>query len=207
MNLAFFGANEIYRKIRFGPSDLGERRLVISYKVISEDPLYGKDDDLVTGNWRDRPNAVPESTITGVMYRCFPGNDPMVVTNPKNWIWAGTGAKQGTSLRGVIGVEYDSVDLTYPTPRPIEIIARSPAICDKTPAHADTAYSVRPSGAGVFAASTMRWVCAMDTGCGGKTDPKAKPILRRATENILTRLRRAAPRASNTRPATSRPAS
>ncbi len=185
VNLAFFGANEIYRKIRFAPTELGDRRLVISYKVISEDPLYGKDDDLVTGNWRDRPNADPESSLTGVMYRCFPGNDPLVITNPKNWIWAGTGAKKGTSLRGVVGVEYDSVDLDFTTPRPIEIVARSPAICNGKAATADTAYHVRPSGAGVFAASTMRWVCAMQTGCGGAADPKAKPILRRATENIL----------------------
>jgi hypothetical protein len=184
VNLAFFGANEVYRKIRFGPTALGERRLEIDYKVVSEDPLLGKDDDLVTGNWRDQPHADPESTLAGSMYACFPGDNPMVITDAESWIWAGAGVHNGQQLRGVVGIEYNHISLNWPTPRPIEILAHSPSTCDGRPSFADASYHVEPSGAGVFDAGTMRWVCALRH-CGPKTDASSGPILSRATLNIL----------------------
>src|SRR5882757_1401380 len=184
VNLAFFGANEVYRKIRFGPTALGERRLEIDYKVVSEDPLLGKDDDLVTGNWRDKPHADPESTLAGSMYACFPGDEPMVITAADSWIWAGAGVHNGQQLRGVVGIEYNHISLNWPTPRPIEILAHSPSTCAGRPSFADASYHVEPSGAGVFDAGTMRWVCALRH-CGPKTDDSSGPILSRATLNIL----------------------
>ncbi|HEY3604938.1 MAG TPA: N,N-dimethylformamidase beta subunit family domain-containing protein [Sporichthyaceae bacterium] len=185
VNLAFFGANEVYRKIRFGPTALGERRLEIDYKIAREDPLFGKgEDDLVTGNWRDQPRADPESTLAGSMYACFPGDNPMVITDAKSWIWEGAGVHDGQQLRGVVGIEYNHVDLNWPTPRPIEILAHSPSTCAGRPSHADASYHVEKSGAGVFDAGTMRWVCALRH-CGPKTDASSGPILSRATLNIL----------------------
>jgi hypothetical protein len=186
VNLAFFGANEVYRKIRFGPTALGERRLEIDYKIPREDPLFGKkgQEDLVTGNWRDQPAADPESTLAGSMYACFPGDDPMVITDADSWIWRGTGVHNGQQLRGVVGIEYNHVDLNWPTPRPIEILAHSPSTCNGRPSHADASYHVEKSGAGVFDAGTMRWVCALRH-CGPKTDASSGPILSRATLNIL----------------------
>lgn len=185
VNLAFLGANEVYRKIRFGDTALGPRRLEIDYKVVSEDPLRTRDPDLATGNWRDEPRADPESTLSGEMYECFPGDDPLVVVDSGNWIWAGTGVHDGTKLRGLVGVEYDAVDLHYRTPRPIEIVAHSPARCKGHVVHADAAYHVASAaGAGVFDAGTMRWVCAMNH-CGPATDVSSGPIIERATLNIL----------------------
>jgi hypothetical protein len=186
VNLAFFGANEVYRKIRFGPTPLGERRLEIDYKVVTEDPLYGKPgkEGLVTGNWRDKPAADPESTLSGEMYACFPGDDPLVITDAKSWIWRGTGVHEGQKLRGVVGIEYDHVDLNWPTPRPIQILAHSPTLCHGRHIYADASYHVEKSGAGVFVGGTMRWVCALRH-CGPKTDASSGPILSRATMNIL----------------------
>jgi len=114
----------------------------------------------------------------------LPGDDPLVVVDAKNWIWQDTGVHDGTSLRGVVGVEYDAVDLHYPTTRPIEIVAHSPSVCNKHKAYADASYHVEKSGAGVFDAGTMRWVCALKH-CGPATDASSGPILRRATLNIL----------------------
>jgi hypothetical protein len=187
VNLAFFGANEVYRKIRFGPTPLGPRRLEIDYKIPSEDPLYGKPgkESLVTGNWRDKPAADPESTLAGSMYACFPGDNPMVITDAGSWIWSGAGVHNGQQLRGVVGIEYNHVDLNWPTPRPIEILAHSPSTCNGHPTHADASYHVEAlSGAGVFDAGTMRWVCGLRH-CGPKTDASSGPILSRATLNIL----------------------
>jgi hypothetical protein len=186
VNLAFFGANEVYRKIRFGPTALGDRRLEIDYKVVNEDPLFRKkgQEALVTGNWRDQPDADPESTLAGEMYDCFPGDNPMVIADAHSWIWRGTGVHDGQQLRGVVGIEYDHVDLNWPTPRPLEILAHSPGVCSGRHTYADTSYHVEKSGAGVFDAGTMRWVCALRH-CGPKTDASSGPILSRATLNIL----------------------
>ena len=38
MNLAFFGANAIFRKIRFESSPLGPDRVEVNYKIVPEDP-------------------------------------------------------------------------------------------------------------------------------------------------------------------------
>ena len=83
MNVAFFGANAIFRKIRFEASPLGPDRIEVNYKIPQEDPLYGKDDALVTGNRPTPPDADPESSLIGQSYVCsVTGNFPMVVTDP-----------------------------------------------------------------------------------------------------------------------------
>ena len=90
MNVAFFGANAIFRKIRFESSPLGPDRVEVNYKIAPEDPLYGKDNALVTGNWPTPPAADPESSLVGQSYVCsVTGNFPMVVTDPGSWVWAG----------------------------------------------------------------------------------------------------------------------
>jgi hypothetical protein len=97
-NLAFFGANEIYRRIRLGSSPLGPDRIEVNYRNPREDPLYGIDNALVTANWPDPPAADPESSLTGQVYACASARAPLVVTEPRGWIWAGTGARAGMRL-------------------------------------------------------------------------------------------------------------
>ncbi len=191
VNVAFFGANAIYRKIRFGSSRLGPDRIEVNYKDPLEDPLYGRDDPQVTGNWPDPPDADPESSLTGQAYGCFSASAPMVVTYPRGWIWAGTGARRGTSLPGLVGVEFDTVNLSEPTPRPIEVFARSPENCYGQPVESDVTYYVARSRAGVFDAGTEDWACALPTiGMAAKCPPQAERppvqrVIEAATRNIL----------------------
>ena len=111
MNVAFFGANAIFRKIRFEPSPLGPDRIEVNYKIPQEDPLYGKDNALVTGNWPTPPDADPESSLIGQSYVCsVTSNFPMVVTDPGSWVWAGGGVHAGESLPGLVGPEFDQVN-------------------------------------------------------------------------------------------------
>jgi hypothetical protein len=70
VNVAFFGANAIFRKIRFESSPLGPDRIEVNYKIPQEDPLYGKDNALVTGNWPVPPDADPESSLVSQSYVC-----------------------------------------------------------------------------------------------------------------------------------------
>jgi hypothetical protein len=185
-NLAFLGANAMYRHIRFASSALGPDRLEVAYKVARLDPEYGRDNAATTQDWRDPPVPRPESAITGVLYECNPVNSAYVVYDPHSWIFAGTGVRAGTSFRGLVGPEYDRVNPTVRIPRPIEVLAHSPVRCDGRRTAADTAYYTARSGAGVFASGTMRWVCAMRVpSCGHGFGMSARNFVDRATENLL----------------------
>lgn len=191
-NLAFIGANEIYRRIRFGSSPLGPDRIEVNYRNPREDPLYGINNALVTANWPAPPDAAPESSLTGQVYACASPRAPLVVTEPHGWIWAGTGARPGMRLPDLIGKEFDTVDLSQPTPRPIEILARSPQACGGRAVPADITYYVAASGAGVLNVGTQGWSCglptvAMITSRCLTTSPPAEEVrvIERATRNIL----------------------
>ncbi|MFD9128538.1 N,N-dimethylformamidase beta subunit family domain-containing protein [Kitasatospora sp. NPDC059571] len=191
-NLAVLGANCCFRRVRYEPSELGPDRVVVCYKgAWKQDPGY-REGKPPTTDFRDSPGADPESSLLGVIYDGYPVDAPYVVTSPGHWLFAGTGVKAGDSFPHLVGVEYDRVNTGFPTPRPIEIVAHSPVVCESRHSYADTAYYTVPSGAGVFASGTMRWVEALDAnGIGGTRadhgmDAHAGDLVRRVTENLLT---------------------
>lgn len=186
-NVAFLGANAIYRHIRFGDGPLGPDRLIIDYKSASEDPLNGIDDKQVTVNWRAPPLDDPETSLTGVTYQCNPVDDPLVVADASSWLFAGTGARDGEQLPGLVGSEYDRVDLSRPqTPRPIEVLFHSPVQCRGQSDAQESAYYTTGSGAGVFDSGTSSWVCALDDICTqGRGDKRAQVVIRVVTANLL----------------------
>jgi hypothetical protein len=181
-NLAFLGANAIYRHIRFADHD----RVVICYKDAAIDPLFGRDNAETTQQWRDPPHPRPESAITGVFYECNPVSAPYVVYDPSSWIFHGTGAYEGERFDGMIGPEYDRLNPAVPFPRPIQVLAHSPLTCDGYATFSDSAYYTVAGGAGVFASGTMRWVCAMrGPHCGHGLTWAAERFVDRATQNLL----------------------
>ena len=190
-NLAFLGANTCFRRIQYRDTALGVNRAVACYKSsYTNDPLYPAHPDLVTTDFRVAPGADPESSMTGVLYEGFPVDAPYVVYSPDHWLFAGTGATRGESFAHLIGVEYDRVTPTSPTPRPIEILAHSPLVCDKKHSFSDSAYYTAPSGAGVFASGTMRWVEGLmagtrDDGGDHGMDARTGAFVTQVTENLF----------------------
>jgi hypothetical protein len=181
-NLAFLGANAIYRHIRFAAGD----RVIICYKAASIDPLAGQDNADTTQQWRQPPDPRPESVITGVFYECNPVSAPYVVYDPSSWIFAGTGAYKGESFVGMVGPEYDRLNPRVPYPRPMQVLAHSPLSCDGIATYSDSVYYTVASGAGVFASGSMRWVCAMrGPHCGHGLTWAAERFVNRATDNLL----------------------
>jgi hypothetical protein len=163
VNVAFLGANCCFRRTRLAPSSLGANRQVICYKTsYTEDPLYGKDNALVTNDYRELPDPDPESSMTGTLYESNPANAHYVVASPDSWLFAGTGAANGTSFPGIVGIEYDRVNPGAPVERPIEVLSHSPLTCRGVNSYSDSAYYTHASGAGVFNTGTMRWVGAFD---------------------------------------------
>ncbi len=175
-NVAFLGANAIFRKIRFGPSPLAPDRLEINYKDDS-DPIG--DPAQVTTQWRDPPSNDPESSLTGTFYQCNPVRAAMVIVDPTSWLFAGLGLRTGDALPRVVGSEYDRVDLAVPTPRPIEILAHSPVVCGGRGSFADMAYYTTHSGAAGFDAGTSDWVTQLDS---------PNPQVRLVVTTVMTRL-------------------
>jgi len=183
VNLAFLGANAIYRHIRFASSPLGADRHEICYKDAQEDPLYGKDNADVTVDWRDPPTNDPESQLIGDFYQCNPVEADMVVVDPKSWLFAGTNAAVGQKLPGVVSSEYDRYDPGVPSPPDVEILTHSPLVCRGQHDYADAIYYTAPSGAGVFASGAIAFVGNINlhcepAGCNGQ-------ILGRLVENLL----------------------
>ncbi|MFD0267245.1 N,N-dimethylformamidase beta subunit family domain-containing protein [Streptomyces sp. NPDC127106] len=190
-NLAVFGANCCYRRVRFEDSAVGADRTVVCYKEdYALDPGFRRGLP-PTNDFRRAPAPEPESSLLGVIYDGYPVDAPYVVTHPGHWLLAGTGAAQGDAFAHLVGVEYDRIDLRYPTPRPIEVLAHSPVVCKGRHTYADTVYASLPSGAGLFATGTMRWVEALDASGpgGGKAnhglDGRAGAFTRTVTENVL----------------------
>jgi hypothetical protein len=187
VNLAFLGANAMFRRTRLQPSALGAAREVVCYKTAyTEDPDYAKDPTEVTSDWRDAPNSDPESSLIGTIYEGYPVDAPFVVSSPSSWVYAGTGVRDGASFPHLVGVEYDRVNPAYPVERPIEVLSHSPLTCNGVASYGDSAYYTHPGGAGVYNSGTMRWVEALygdePHGIGGATPAFARQV----TTNILT---------------------
>jgi hypothetical protein len=186
VNLAFLGANAMFRRVRLASTPLGDARLVICYKTsYQRDPLYGKDNALVTNDYREPPDPHPESAVTGVLYESNPVDAAYVVASPDSWLFRGTGVRQGTRFPGLVGIEYDRVNPGSPVPRPIEIVAHSPLTCRGVNSYADSAYYTHPGGAGVFAAGTMRWVRSFTGNIGFGITTATADFTRRVTANVL----------------------
>jgi hypothetical protein len=186
MNIAFLGANAVFRRTRLEPTTVGASRLVVCYKSdYLADPMYHKDPALVTADFRAGPGADPESSLIGTIYEGYPVDVPYVVSSPSSWVFAGTGVRAGSSFPHLVGVEYDRVNPAYPTERPIEVLSHSPLTLHGAMSYGDSAYYTHASGAGVFNSGTMRWVEAIygdqPHGIGGATPG----FVRQVTTNVL----------------------
>jgi hypothetical protein len=183
VNLAFLGANTMFRHIRFEASPLGADRHEICYKNAAEDPLHGKDNADVTVDWREPPTNLPESEIIGDLYQCNPVYTNMVITDSSDWLFAGTGATDGQVLTNVIGSEYDRYIPDVRGPANVDILTHSPVTCRGKADFADATYYSAPSGAGVFASGTIYFVGKIDVNCPEPGCPGR--VLGRLMQNLL----------------------
>jgi hypothetical protein len=179
-NIAFLGANAIYRRIRLQSTHLGPHRLEVNYKDPAEDPYSSTHPALTTADWAAPPHPDPPSRLTGMSYACFPGTGDLVVADPSHWLLAGTGLHKGDRLPGALGPEFDAVVAGTPTPKPLDIVLRSPVSCGQY-THADAVYYSTRSGAGVFNTGTMGWVA----GLGGSYGKRTQHLEQRITTTLL----------------------
>lgn len=188
VNLAFLGANAVFRQIRLEPSPLGPDRHVVDFKSAAEDPLNATAKGLVTVNWRDPPVDLPESSLIGQSFECNPAKADGVVAEASAWLFDNTGVKDGDTFTGIVGPWYDRVNPALPTPSDLEVLMHSPVSCP-TPgvgsSYADMTYYSATSGAGVFSSGTTTWVCELTASC--LQDARTHPDIRilQVTRNLL----------------------
>jgi hypothetical protein len=163
VNLAFLGANAVFRHIRFDASPLGPDRHVVDYKSATEDPTPDKNEKTV--DWRGPPLDRPESALIGQQYECNPVSADMVVFDGSSWLLSGTGLRTGSRLPRLVGTEYDRHVPSTASPPNVAVIAHSPVQCRGKPSYADMTYYSAPSGAGVFATGTGWWVNSLTGPC------------------------------------------
>jgi hypothetical protein len=188
MNIAFLGANAMFRRTRLEATALGANRKVVCYKTSYElDPMYGKNAELVTSDFREPPHPDPESSLIGTLYEGYPAIADYVVETPGGWMFKGTGVHKGTRFPVLVGIEYDRVTPGFPLERPIQVVAHSPLVCKGVSSFADSAYYTHSSGAGVFNTGTMRWVESFGPPLYGWGLTKAAGrFTRKVTANVLS---------------------
>jgi hypothetical protein len=209
-NLAVLGANTAYWRVRLAgrasgvPGTPARRdgrpRIVVGTKAAALDPLASSDPSGATARFRDAPRPRPEEQLTGMRYDCFPAETSWTVTDPGWWGYMGTGVTKGEQLVGVVGPESDRVYPAATRPVPEQVVAYQQYSCGPGRRTAHTGvYWTAPSGAGVFTAGTMRWVCALEVHCTHVPGTRSAAVLSRVTTNVLTAF--ATPRAGVRNPA------
>lgn len=179
VNLAFFGANDVYWQIRLAPGPGGAAdRIIVCYKEVALDPV--QDRRLTTVRWRDEPVSRPEQQLIGVQYTANlleGATYTYTVSADDHWVYAGTGLKNGDGVAGIIGDEVDRSMPEYPLPehRSYTLLAQSPVL--NTASAPDTAHAViyqARSGAWVFGAGAITWSWGLDR--PGLADPRLQQM-------------------------------
>ncbi len=190
IHLGFFDANAVYWQVRFEPSPMSgvADRVMVGYKDSAKDPVQGP---TTTVQWRDPLINRPEQRLIGVQYladhsRDLP-NAAYVVVNSSNWVYAGTGLADGSSIPGIVGYEVDASTPTAPLPASIAgtyaVLSQSPFFDDSPPRTviANSSIYEAPSGAWIFGAGTICWSWGLDY--PGVADVR----IQRITANVLNR--------------------
>lgn len=187
VNLIFFGASPMLRKVRLQSSPLGPDREMVNYRDPTADPELAVDPTQVSQNqWTQPPANWDPSQLVGSAYLGYGIDAPLVVTDPSSWLYAGTGLTQGAQLAGVIASDMNGFTPTQPEPSDDEILAHSPATPQTGSGHfADTTYyTLTSSKGGVFSSGTNGWIPSM--GCTVTTTPTCPAgMLDKMTGNLL----------------------
>ncbi|RZU54517.1 hypothetical protein EV385_6468 [Krasilnikovia cinnamomea] len=193
VNLALFGANTAYWSIRMMRSSFGANRAFAIYREAGRDPKAATNPAAATIRFRHLPGMPPESTLFGQSYQGCPGHDGDLVVTAPDWPFPAD-TPPGTVLPKGVRREFDRVDPdALPPDASVQILAGA-AIqgCHgnaNSTYHAHVTYYTSGSGAGVFAAGSLGWVCHLyGTTCryGGTTAARTRSVFTVTTINLIS---------------------
>jgi hypothetical protein len=168
VSLAVFGGDTGVWQARYEAGAGGPAGIEVCYRQAKIDPLYKKNNSVVTTHWADAPVNRPVSALLGEG-----GYDPSAgqvsppaswrVYQPASWVFTGLKVHRGTQLGRVVGYEFDRVVPGQPAPHGLTVIARSPVsgIGVGPDISESTEYRSR-SGAFVVDMGSIEWPWALD---------------------------------------------
>jgi len=194
LNVAFFSANTCCGVISVGPNGSGSPN-----RVISRIGQYGPIQEATVKNGftelRDlKHNGPNEATLIGAR-STFPvtGGADWICVNDKNWVFAGTGMKNGDSVAGLVGWEWhgDPAEIAG-----LEILAKGKLKSrDAEGTYTATIYP-GPKNNFVFNGATIWWSDGLSAPPGyqhpsahGAKPKGPDPRIQRITVNLLERMR------------------
>jgi hypothetical protein len=178
--LGFFGANTLYSQIRFesSPRSGVANRVIVGYKDSTLDPVNipgnpSYNPALTTVPWRNSPVNNAEQRTLGTMYIDYfdatLAPSSYIVQNSGNWVYAGTGFTNGTTVSGILGYEMDAQFLNYSVPAAVPgtytLLSSSPFRGANVAAVANSSIYQAAAGPGawVFNAGTIYWSLGLDS--------------------------------------------
>lgn len=200
-NLGFLGGNNVYWQARLtdGPAGLDSRLTV--YKSSKEDPYTTTNHALTSVRWDYLGRDSAE--LLGQSHSAIRVHSATYFLAAPDWLFGGTGIHAGSIVRDLLGGESDTTVPTNSNPPMNEVLGES-VMHGPTWATATVTYYSAPSGAGVFAAGNMFWVCSAGGSCPGTAIPPAvTAFVTKVTSNLLRTF--AQPRAGAAHPSTPRP--
>lgn len=195
VNLAFLTADTCSWQVRFEPStvDATPNRDIVAYKetALTDDPDMADPATsyLVTTLWGKARNGLRGWSGAELLAEVFVHavrNQPIVVQNTSNWVFAGTGLRKGDTLPGLLGGEVDALQ-SFSPPGAIRL-AHSPFVVNGVTYYSDMAVYQAPSGAWVFNAGTNWWSWGLDGWGRPSTYVPVNPAAQQMTRNVLNQL-------------------
>lgn len=201
LNLAFFSSNTSYWQSRLEPSSNSrgeDHRILVVYKndqapervdfITGEGDLFIPEDHR-TILWAKGPR--PDAALTGVSVFQAPSAGPdaffsadLVVSDAASYAVSGTGLIGGDTIRGIVGMESDSMQPT--SPLGTTLIARSPILSGPP---SDMVSYTTQNGSTVISVDSMQWSWGLDDFDVSGTRPAfAVETVRQVTRNILQRM-------------------
>jgi hypothetical protein len=193
VNVAFLGADTCIGLIPFLPSTSG-----VANRVISRVGNFGPRMEEWARNGAPEVLRLKQGPDQAALIGArdvypYSGGGDWICRNPKHWLFAGTGMKDGDGIPGLVGWEWHGDPASIPG---LEVVAQGPAKLGKSEGtYAATIYP-GPKGNVVFNAATIWWADGLSAPPGyvrpaahGARPKGPDPRVRKITANLLERFR------------------
>jgi hypothetical protein len=202
VNVIFTDANSIYWHVRFeNDSNNTPNRILVCYKDSTEDP-YSADPQTApetTVRFCDPPVNWPQDPLVGLStdYNSRLGVDgDVIIADASNWVFNGTGLRNGDRLENFLGPEVDTRGLS---PAGLQILTETPFQSPGGSGVAQMSIYQAGSGAWVFDSGTSRFNYGLDdfyelglnftpTYPDLYTNPRGNPLVQQMMRNLLSRM-------------------
>jgi hypothetical protein len=190
LDIVFSSGNVMDWQIRFEDSFDGRKdRVIICYKNALLDPIASKNSSLVTVMWKDEPVNLPENSIVGTLSdEVHPVQGSFTVVNSSNWIYNGTGLRDGDKVPGIIGYEVQHYVINGFEPKNLTIVGHSLAKENQTQyTYADTVLFTTQSNSTVFSAGSIQWNWGLDNKCNHYAcgDPRLQIMMKNILDKMI----------------------